>query len=553
MSGVELGLGLGSDTEDDGAPTPEAVRLMAREMERLSAPTQQARNQSKKEQPQQAQQKSASTKSPVKGASSTEPPAAMSRHSTVGGLSAAELVEAQRAFSPPKVTHTVTYTTGLRPPADTSLMFGASIEKALERDASGLVSPSMMLGSPSHSQGNISVGASAPAAEPAGAEEDSYGDDFEPDAVSKPSTAKKPDSPVGARPPLLQVKDFSRKFEQIELNVPDIERYTKAQPEQKVQISRHHSIHDDRIAVGRDNEETVGAVKEAFSFNYGDFKEDHPQILATAKELSKVPDRQYSSPPSKKVQTPSSPKAEAAAEEEDYGDNDFDTYEDDFAATTEMPPVADDPVREERESSPARPAVAAVSAKAAPPTNQAITTEGEGEGGGESYEEDNYEEEFEPEDDRPATGKADSVRLSPAKAAPSPSPKLSPPKAQSVTTVSQVRPAPVTSAEDEDEEDYPDFGTLEDGKSAYTPSRREAPIGVTPPPASPLASPPAAELAPSPKVTPAPAAIAPAPASTKGVTPGKARGNSRPATAAGEDGDEYGDEEFDEYEVSFEA
>jgi hypothetical protein len=546
ISGVDL-----YDTEEEGAPTPEAVRVMAREMEMLNAP---------------AQHKSASTKSAPKVSPT---PAVMSRHASVGANPSTGSFDAQ-PYVPPKVTHAVSYTSGLRPPADTSLMFSASIAQALERDPSGISIPGPAAGSPSLSQGKFSPesAASANAIKSHSADEDGYDDDFEQDAASKPGTAKKPDaeSAPEAPPPLLQVKQFSRKFEQIELNVPDIARFTKGHTDPKKQVSRHHSINDDRLVAGRDAEETVGAVQEAFAFNYGNFEADHPQIIATAKELLNVPDKEYSGS-SKKAQTPPSPKREPAAQEDEYGDNDFDRYEDDFAATSQT----DEPLaqsRSEQEVSPhAQPATyGSPSTKQSTKEAMQSVPEGTGEtdaaGEAEAYEDDNYEEEFEADEDRPKTGKANAVAVQlPA------STKASPTKAQSVKATT----APAA-AEEEDE--YPDFDALEESKPsvgvsglstkvpAMSPSVKVAPKSVKTAAAASAAleededypdfgTEQEAGPAPVPSKTiaplePAPLAAASAP---PGATPTKPRTvSSRPATA--EEGDEYGDEDFDDYEVS---
>jgi hypothetical protein len=543
ISGVDL-----YDTEEEGAPTPEAVRVMAREMEMLNAPV---------------QHKSASTKSAPKVSPT---PAVMSRHASVGANPSTGSFDAQ-PYVPPKVTHAVSYTSGLRPPADTSLMFSASIAQALERDPSGLSIPGPAAGSPSLSQGKFSPesAASVNANKSHSADEDGYDDDFEQDAASKPGTAKKPDaeSAPEAPPPLLQIKQFSRKFEQIELNVPDIARFTKGHTDPKKQVSRHHSINDDRLVAGRDAEETVGAVQEAFAFNYGNFEADHPQIIATAKELLHVPDKEYSGS-SKKAQTPPSPKREHAAQEDEYGDNDFDRYEDDFAATSQT----DEPLaqsRSEQDASPHAQPTTYGSPSTKQSTKEAMQSVPEGTGetdaAGEAYEDDNYEEEFEADEDRPKTGKANAVAVQlPA------STKASPTKAQSEATTARA------AAEEEDE--YPDFDALEESKPsvvvsglstkvpAMSPSVKVAPKSVKTAAAASAAleededypdfgTEQEAESAPVPSKTAAPLEPAPLAAASapSGATPTKPRTvSSRPATA--EEGDEYGDEDFDDYEVS---
>jgi len=270
MTGLNLSF-QNDDPLDDSAPTPQAVRMMAQQMESLNASTDKAK--------------------PL--------PAPM-----------------------------------VKGPSTSDLMFGR-----ISRQASS-VKQSL-----------------AAATEDEKNEDNDYADDdFEDDfAKSKPGTAKAPvveaaHAHVEAPAKMLQTKQFSRKFEELELSVPDVSRYIKPIAEEDINKKhRRASItyaSEEVFQVGTEEESAsmrysgMAAVHDALSFEteeqpYNYSPDSSIKQAKTVVPLQAAPVREEAKP----IVVASTPSKAPEPEGDDYEE---DTYEDEFAdedAETETKPV----------------------------------------------------------------------------------------------------------------------------------------------------------------------------------------------------------------------
>jgi hypothetical protein len=553
MSGVDLS---GQDP-DDFAPTPEAVRLMARELESLNVPVKR----------QESEKVASSTSGHASARDGTVTPAGS---------------------------------------ADTALLFGASIAHTLERAPSKLTA--LLASAPSQSK--------LPQEPENEYEDDAYADDdFEQDP-SKPGTAQKPPKSAPA-PPIQLVREVSRMFDQPTLTVPDVDRLIKPSPPKPLAEPRVKSIlveTDDEIEVTHAStsmrHSAAAAVHEALSFNFNEsFEADHPSILALSKEVSQLSSEERMLPTASEKIAQSRKEAQAEDEyEEDNYEDDFADFEKSQRGVPESPSVAasvknnaaaspsskynssfqaESPSAKASTASPAVVSAPAVServilsapAVSAPETAPAAAAADE-------YEEDAYEEEFEQDEDRPKTVKAGSARPAPSVKAEEPA-AASPSRKDSVESEkpspyqpayqpsSKAPPAQESAAQSQQEVSSPYQPSYQSSTKApvVQESAKSAGAAGSPYKSAKDTSSPArnnfdnlyddfddAEDAPAiaptaasskPSVSPvrdAPPAPAPAvaPVTASVASPAK----SPQKTAKAED-DEYGDEGFDEYEVSF--
>lgn len=300
MSGVDLNVAtdLNSSYDEEGAPTPEAVKLMARQMESINAPLPLKKN---------------SSVPAGKDRDALVSPASSHKH---GSTHASKKEKAETA--PPAVTPIAT--------------------KAATQDD----------------------------------EDDAYADeDFEDDAAkSKPSSAALYFKPA---PKISLVTEVSRRFDPVDLIVPDIEQLTRSSTQAALKLS--HAASNVSINTQPDEQFDVttasdsmrhsaaAAVHQALSFVANEEPDFLGRLSASAsfkKEPSysdiKSRDKEESFAPSVKV-AKKEPEPAAPETEDPYAE---DTYDDDFVdadaepASTRAKPAAFSPAPAVNNAFPAR-------------------------------------------------------------------------------------------------------------------------------------------------------------------------------------------------------
>lgn len=418
MSGVDLDIiipssdvnaeadaGMGNSRDEDMMPTPEAVKLMARQMESINAPM-------------------AKKNAPAVSVSST-------RSGSREGL--------------------------LSPAVSRKHSSNSTSKKEAPQTANS--SPAARIAVSNNGDGNEEY------------EDDAYADeDFEEDVRSKPGTAHRPEHPA---PKIMLVTEISRRFDQGDLLVPDLEELTKNSTTEAEKLA--HAPSNISINSQPDEEFDVttksnsmrhsgaAAVHQALSF----VADEQPDFLGKISAGPSFTNDVDPPPPTSAVQKVADP--EATQENEDpYAE---DTYDDDFIdadadaeptsvrvksaamAISEVSPAPisttslqsspatlqpltsskydredDDEVRISSSASPmpSRAPVLVPSGEASPVKSTAVVAASttaktqDKEKEEDAYEEDNYEDEFDADE-----GEASSpAKAASMKASPVPSPKV---------------------------------------------------------------------------------------------------------------------------------
>lgn len=234
----------------------------------------------------------------------------------------------------------------------------ASTDKAKPLPAPMVKGPStsdLMFGRISRQASSVKQSLAAATEDDKNEDNDYADDDFEDDAKSKPGTASAPAAEAArasAEAPvkMLQTKQFSRKFEELELSVPDVSRYIKPIAEEDINKKhRRASItyaSEEVFQVGTEEETAsmrfsgLAAVHDALAFD----KEEKPYNYSPDSSIKQaVPAvSQPVAPVYEEVKPAVVPSATSKVPEPDADEYEEDTYEDEFVdedAETETKPV----------------------------------------------------------------------------------------------------------------------------------------------------------------------------------------------------------------------